>query len=78
MVDYSYRLVVHKIEMNMFCQDVRIEATNGRDADDVRSETACNRLANEAVRRLSADNVTVLLVRVQHQQQNNSSDSSSS
>ena len=34
--------------------------------DVVRYEVACNRLANEAVRRLSADNVTVLLIAIRH------------
>jgi len=33
---------------------------------EARYETACNRLANEAVRRLSADNVTVLLIAIKH------------
>jgi len=41
-------------------------ATETRSAEDVRYETACNRLANEAVRRLSADNVTVLLIAIKH------------
>lgn len=31
---------------------------------DVRYEAACNRLASKAVQRGSADNVTVLLVRI--------------
>ncbi|XP_063298460.1 integrin-linked kinase-associated serine/threonine phosphatase 2C [Pelobates fuscus] len=33
---------------------------------DARYESACHRLANEAVRRGAADNVTVLLVQIQH------------
>ena len=48
------------------CQDESIESTDSRSAEDVRYETACNRLANDAVRRLSADNVTVLLIAVKH------------
>ena len=41
-----------------------MEATETKTAEDIKFETACNRIANEAVRRLSADNVTVLLVAI--------------
>lgn len=53
--------------LNRCCfQDESIEMTDSRSAEDMRYEMACNRLANEAVRRLSADNVTVLLIAVKH------------
>ena len=43
-------------------QDETIEGTETKTAEEVRYDTACARLANEAVLRLSADNVTVLLL----------------
>ena len=48
----------------MFFQDDKIEGTETKSAEEVRYETACNRLANEAVRKLSADNVTVILISI--------------
>ena len=45
-------------------QDPSHEATDFKSEQDVRYESACAQLANEAVRRLSADNVTVLLVAI--------------
>ena len=45
-------------------QDQSIQGTETKTADEVRYETACARLANEAVLRLSADNVTVLLLAI--------------
>ena len=41
-----------------------IQGTDVTSVDDFRYETACSRLANEAVLRLSADNVTVLLISI--------------
>ena len=43
-------------------QDETIEGTETKTAEEMRYDTACARLANEAVLRLSADNVTVLLL----------------
>ena len=45
-------------------QDESIVAKEGKSALEARYEVACNRLASEAVRRLSQDNVTVLLIRI--------------
>ncbi|XP_059805846.1 integrin-linked kinase-associated serine/threonine phosphatase 2C isoform X8 [Hypanus sabinus] len=45
-------------------EDETLTARTGKTSQDVRFETACNRLANEAVRRGSADNVTVILVAI--------------
>ncbi|VDI55042.1 integrin-linked kinase-associated serine/threonine phosphatase 2C [Mytilus galloprovincialis] len=50
---------------NKILQDSTIQGTDDKSADDLRYETACNRLANEAVLRLSADNVTVLIIAIQ-------------
>ncbi|XP_049638536.1 integrin-linked kinase-associated serine/threonine phosphatase 2C isoform X3 [Suncus etruscus] len=45
-------------------QDEKIQSREGKAAVDARYEAACNRLANKAVQRGSADNVTVMVVRV--------------
>ncbi|KAG7471062.1 hypothetical protein MATL_G00120440 [Megalops atlanticus] len=45
-------------------QDGTVEWKEGQTAEDGRFEVACQRLANEAVRRGCADNVTVILVSV--------------
>lgn len=45
-------------------QDEKIQSREGKAAMDARYEAACNRLANKAVQRGSADNVTVMVVRV--------------
>ncbi|XP_067851665.1 integrin-linked kinase-associated serine/threonine phosphatase 2C [Heptranchias perlo] len=47
-------------------EDETLMAKPGRAPQDVRFESACNRLASEAVRRGSADNVTIILVAVSH------------
>lgn len=46
-------------------QDATVEAKEGQTAEEGRFEAACQRLANEAVRRGCADNVTVILVSIQ-------------
>ncbi|KAJ8368188.1 hypothetical protein SKAU_G00082160 [Synaphobranchus kaupii] len=46
-------------------QDVTVEAREGQTAEEGRFEAACQRLANEAVQRGCADNVTVILVSIQ-------------
>lgn len=45
-------------------QDEKIQSREGKPAVDVRYEAACNRLASKAVQRGSADNVTVMAVRI--------------
>ncbi|XP_060049568.1 integrin-linked kinase-associated serine/threonine phosphatase 2C isoform X2 [Erinaceus europaeus] len=45
-------------------EDEKIQSREGRPTLDARYEAACNRLASKAVQRGSADNVTVMLVRV--------------
>nr|XP_045004221.1 integrin-linked kinase-associated serine/threonine phosphatase 2C isoform X1 [Jaculus jaculus] len=47
-------------------QDEKIQSREGKSAVDARYEAACNRLANKAVQRGSADNVTVMVVRIGH------------
>lgn len=47
-------------------QDEKIQSREGKPAVDARYEAACNRLANKAVQRGSADNVTVMVVRIGH------------
>ncbi|KAK1168696.1 integrin-linked kinase-associated serine/threonine phosphatase 2C isoform X2 [Acipenser oxyrinchus oxyrinchus] len=47
-------------------EEETLEQKEGKTLQDTRFETACNRLANEAVRRGCADNVTVLLVNIEH------------
>ena len=47
-----------------FLQDQSIQGTETKTPHEVRYETACARLANEALLRLSADNVTVLLLAI--------------
>lgn len=47
-------------------QDKNIQMREGKLEADARYEAACNRLANKAVQRGSADNVTVMLVRIEH------------
>jgi len=46
----------------MSLQSEAVTEKEGKSEQDVRFETACARLASQAVRRGSADNVTVLLV----------------
>lgn len=45
-------------------EDSSIQATEVKTEEEMRYETACNRLVNEAVRKLSGDNVTVVIVAV--------------
>lgn len=45
-------------------EDDTIEGTKSRTFNEVRYETACQRLVSEAVLRLTADNVTVLIVAI--------------
>uniref|UniRef100_I3MVG3 ILK associated serine/threonine phosphatase n=1 Tax=Ictidomys tridecemlineatus TaxID=43179 RepID=I3MVG3_ICTTR len=45
-------------------EDEKIQTREGKPAIDARYEAACNRLANKAVQRGSADNVTVMVVRI--------------
>ncbi|MBZ3884244.1 Integrin-linked kinase-associated serine/threonine phosphatase 2C [Sciurus carolinensis] len=47
-------------------EDEKIQTREGKPAIDARYEAACNRLANKAVQRGSADNVTVMVVRIGH------------
>ncbi|KAL9844554.1 integrin-linked kinase-associated serine/threonine phosphatase 2C isoform 2-T2 [Geothlypis trichas] len=47
-------------------EDKNIQMREGRLEADARYEAACNRLASKAVQRGSADNVTVMLVRIEH------------
>ncbi|XP_018878219.1 integrin-linked kinase-associated serine/threonine phosphatase 2C isoform X1 [Gorilla gorilla gorilla] len=47
-------------------EDEKIQTREGKSAADARYEAACNRLANKAVQRGSADNVTVMVVRIGH------------
>lgn len=42
-----------------------IQSTDTKTAEQMKYETACNRLANEAVRKQSGDNVTVVIVAIQ-------------
>ncbi|XP_070207204.1 integrin-linked kinase-associated serine/threonine phosphatase 2C-like isoform X2 [Littorina saxatilis] len=50
--------------VNSVLQDKSIHATDRRSAEEVRFDTACSRLANTAVLRLSGDNVTVLIISI--------------
>ncbi|KAF4022062.1 hypothetical protein G4228_013348 [Cervus hanglu yarkandensis] len=45
-------------------EDEKIQWREGKPTVDARYEAACNRLANKAVQRGSADNVTVMVVRI--------------
>uniref|UniRef100_A0A7N4NHH7 Integrin-linked kinase-associated serine/threonine phosphatase 2C n=1 Tax=Sarcophilus harrisii TaxID=9305 RepID=A0A7N4NHH7_SARHA len=45
-------------------EDEKIQTREGKSALDARYEAACNRLATKAVQRGSADNVTVMVVRI--------------
>ncbi|XP_075273947.1 integrin-linked kinase-associated serine/threonine phosphatase 2C isoform X2 [Opisthocomus hoazin] len=47
-------------------EDKNIQTREGKLEADARYEAACNRLANKAVQRGSADNVTVMVVRIEH------------
>ncbi|XP_078419552.1 integrin-linked kinase-associated serine/threonine phosphatase 2C isoform X3 [Cetorhinus maximus] len=47
-------------------EDKTLIARPGKAMQDVQFEAACNRLASEAVRRGSADNVTIILVAITH------------
>ncbi|KAM6127223.1 integrin-linked kinase-associated serine/threonine phosphatase 2C isoform 2-T2 [Phoenicopterus ruber ruber] len=47
-------------------EDKNIQTREGKLEADARYEAACNRLANKAVQRGSADNVTVMVVRIKH------------
>ncbi|XP_041037270.1 integrin-linked kinase-associated serine/threonine phosphatase 2C isoform X1 [Carcharodon carcharias] len=47
-------------------EDKTLIARPGKAVQDVQFEAACNRLASEAVRRGSADNVTIILVAITH------------
>ncbi|XP_038604953.1 integrin-linked kinase-associated serine/threonine phosphatase 2C isoform X2 [Tachyglossus aculeatus] len=46
-------------------EDEKIQTREGKSATDARYEAACNRLASKAVQRGSADNVTVMVVRIE-------------
>ncbi|KAM6442309.1 integrin-linked kinase-associated serine/threonine phosphatase 2C [Liasis olivaceus] len=46
-------------------EDKTIPTRDAKSATDMRYEAACNRLANKAVQRGSADNVTVVVVRIE-------------
>ncbi|XP_028924908.1 integrin-linked kinase-associated serine/threonine phosphatase 2C isoform X2 [Ornithorhynchus anatinus] len=46
-------------------EDEKIQTREGKSAADARYEAACNRLASKAVQRGSADNVTVMVVRIE-------------
>lgn len=48
--------------INKILEDINIKGTDTKSCEDVKFETACSTLANEAVLRLSADNVTILLI----------------
>lgn len=45
-------------------EDEKIQSREGKPTVDARYEAACNRLASKAVQRGSADNVTVMVVRI--------------
>lgn len=45
-------------------EDEKIQSREGKPTMDARYEAACNRLASKAVQRGSADNVTVMVVRI--------------
>nr|XP_033813784.1 integrin-linked kinase-associated serine/threonine phosphatase 2C isoform X3 [Geotrypetes seraphini] len=47
-------------------EDEKVQTGEVKLSTDARYEAACNRLANEAVRRGSADNITVLVVHIEH------------
>uniref|UniRef100_H3AWP3 Integrin-linked kinase-associated serine/threonine phosphatase 2C n=1 Tax=Latimeria chalumnae TaxID=7897 RepID=H3AWP3_LATCH len=47
-------------------EDDQTPVKEGKSAQDIQYEAACKKLASEAVRRGSADNVTVLLVAIRH------------
>lgn len=53
--------------INQILEDKNIEGTDMKSCEDVKFETACSTLANEAVLRLSADNVTILLISLREQ-----------
>lgn len=50
--------------VNDILEDESFQGSETKSAEEVRYETACARLANEAVLRLSADNVTVLVLAI--------------
>lgn len=50
--------------VNKILQDSRISSTESKSAEHVRFDSACNKLANESVLRLSGDNVTVLILAI--------------
>ncbi|XP_071482557.1 integrin-linked kinase-associated serine/threonine phosphatase 2C-like [Diadema antillarum] len=52
--------------INEILDEEDIKQVEGRSQDEVRFETACNRLASEAIRRGSSDNITVVLVNIQN------------
>ncbi|XP_041480170.1 integrin-linked kinase-associated serine/threonine phosphatase 2C-like isoform X2 [Lytechinus variegatus] len=49
---------------NQMLDGENAKQSEGKSKDDVLFETACNRLASEAIRRGSSDNITVILVNV--------------
>ncbi|XP_062607160.1 integrin-linked kinase-associated serine/threonine phosphatase 2C-like [Saccostrea cucullata] len=49
---------------NKILEDETLQETDGKTVREVRCQTACQKLANEAVLRLSADNVTVVLISI--------------
>lgn len=58
--DQAIEFVLHVLQDN----SVQVPEGSTKTLEEVRFETACNRLASEAVRKGSADNVTVVLVSV--------------
>ncbi|XP_026883560.1 integrin-linked kinase-associated serine/threonine phosphatase 2C [Electrophorus electricus] len=51
--------------VNKLLQDESVERKDGQTLEEGRYEAACQRLASEAVRRGSADNVTVILISIE-------------
>ena len=59
------QLLVHDLSLFSFKDNSNVPPEgSSKSLEEFRYETACNKLASEAVRKGSADNVTVLLVSV--------------
>lgn len=56
----------NQCHLSLSPQDKNIQMREGKLEADARYEAACNRLASKAVQRGSADNVTVMVVRIEH------------
>lgn len=50
--------------LNYLVQDESLEGTEYKSTDELRWETAATKITNEAVRSLTADNVTVVLIKI--------------